>query len=189
MKIYFYSNQFLNNKDARDIITHFKKIGVEVSSNLDSTKATGTEGMSLDKVDALVFQGEKLDTKASYLIALVLAQNKEVLCLLPHGAKPDSSLQDLGTDSKLAKKIHIELYDQENLKEKVLAFLKIIDSGDIRNLFSIKYTLRLSGKIADYLNWKADRQNIKKADWLRDQIQQIMQEDEQYSEFIKNKFQ
>src|SRR3989339_2183099 len=101
MKIYFYSNQYLNNRDARDIITHFKKNGVEVSSNLESTKATGTEGMSLDKVDAFVFQGESLDTKASYLIALVLAQNKEVLCLLPQGAKLDPSLKDLEADSKL----------------------------------------------------------------------------------------
>lgn len=185
MKIYFYSNQYLNNQNAKDIVLYLKKAGAEVLSNL---QPSGSGNPSLDKVDAFVFQGDKLDTKASYLIALVLAQNKEVLCLLPQGAKLDASLKDLEADSKLAQKIHIELYDELNLKEKVLAFLQIIDNDSIRNLFNIKYTLRISGKIADYLNWKADNKNVKKADWIRDQIQEIMQDDLAYQEFLKKKF-
>lgn len=185
MKIYFYSNQYLNNQNAKDIVLYLKKAGAEVLSNL---QPAGSGNPSLDKVDAFVFQGEKLDTKASYLIALVLAQNKEVLCLLPQGAKLDPSLKDLEADSKLAQKIHIELYEEFNLKEKVLAFLQIIDNDSIRNLFNIKYTLRISGKIADYLNWKADNKNVKKADWIRDQIQEIMQDDVAYQEFLKKKF-
>ena len=188
MKIYFYSNQYLNNQDAKETMLYFKKAGADVLNNLSPSGEGSVDRGSLDRVDAFVFQGEKLDTKASYLIALVLAQNKEVLCLLPRGAKLDSSLKDLETDSKLAKKIHIELYEKTSLKEKVLDFLKVIDNGSIRNLFNIKYTLRISGKIADYLNWKADKQNIKKADWIRDQIQRIVQEDEEYQEFLKNKF-
>lgn len=188
MKIYFYSNQYLNNQKAKDIVLYLKKAGVEVLSNLGSSASGGLDGRFLDKVDAFVFQGESLDTKASYLIALVLAQNKEVLCLLPQGAKLDPSLKDLESDSKLAQKIHIELYNEANLKEKVLTFLKIIDNGSIRNLFNIKYTLRISGKIADYLNWKADNKNVNKADWIRDQIQQIMQDDIAYQEFLKKKF-
>jgi len=188
MKIYFYSNQYLNNSDAKNIMLYFKKAGADVLNNLSQSGEGNINGGSLDKVDAFVFQGEKLDTKASYLIALVLAQNKEVLCLLPRGAKPDASLKDLEADSKLAKKIHIELYEKEDLKDKVLSFLKIIDNGSIRNLFNIKYTLRISGKIADYLNWKADKENVRKADWIRDQIQNIVQEDEEYQEFLKNKF-
>lgn len=188
MKIYFYSNQYLNNPDAKDIMLYFKRAGADVSNNLSPSGEGSVAGGSLDRVDAFVFQGEKLDTKASYLIALVLAQNKEVLCLLPRGAKLDASLKDLEADSKLAKKIHIELYDKVNLKEKVLSFLKIIDNGTIRNLFNIKYTLRISGKIADYLNWKSDKENIKKADWIRDQIQRVVQEDEEYQKFLKKKF-
>lgn len=188
MKIYFYSNQYLNNQDAKDIVIYFKKAGIDVTSNLSSTGEGNLDGGSLDKVDAFVFQGDKLDTKASYLMALVLAQNKEVLCLLPQGTKLDASLKDLEADSKLAKKIHIELYKEDNLKQKVLDFLRIIDNDSIRNLFNIKYTLRISSKIADYLNWKADQENIKKADWIRDQIQNIMQDDDAYQEFSKNKF-
>ncbi len=188
MKIYFYTNQYLNNKDAKDVILYLKKAGADVMSNLNPKNGGSVDGGSLDKVDAFVFQGDKLDTKASYLIALVLAQNKEVLCLLPRGSKMDTSLKDLESDSKLAQKIHIELYDETSLKEKVLSFLKIIDNDSIRNLFNIKYTLRISGKISDYLNWKADKKNIKKADWIRDNIQQFMEEDETYQEFLKNKF-
>lgn len=188
MKIYFYSNQYLNNQDAKDIMVYLKKAGADIVSNLSPTGERSAGDRSLDKVDAFVFQGDRLDTKASYLIALVLAQNKEVLCLFPQGAKLDTSLKDLEADSKLAKKIHIELYKEDSLKEKILDFLKIIDNDSIRNLFNIKYTLRISGKIADYLNWKADQENIKKADWIRDQIQQTIKEDEVYQEFLKNKF-
>jgi len=188
MKIYFYSNQYLNNQDAKDINLYLKKAGVDVISNLSASGNGGTEEGSLDKVDAFIFQGDKLDTKASYLIALVLAQRKEVLCLLPQGAKLDASLKDLEADSKLAKKIHIEIYNKNILKEKVLDFLKIIDNDSIRSLFNIKYTLRISSKIADYLNWKSKQKNIKKADWIRNEIQQLMEDDKKYQEFLKNKF-
>jgi hypothetical protein len=188
MKIYFYTNKYLDNQDAKDVSIYLKKAGVDVIGNLNPSSDNSAEGGSLDKVDAFVFQGDRLDTKASYLLALVLAQNKEVLCLLPRGAKLDPSLKGLESDSKLAKKIHIELYNKTNLKEKTLSFLKLIDNGSLRDLFNIKYTLRISGKISEYLNWRAKKDNVKKADWIRDKIQNIMQEDEEYQDFFKNKF-
>lgn len=187
MKIYFYTNNYTEDNDAKVIKTYLKKSGVEVFSNTDNFSGD-LEKPPLEKVEAFIFQGKKLDTRASYLTALVLAQNKEVLCLLPEGTKSEESLDDLRADSKLAKKINIEFYDDGNLKDKLLNFLKAIDNNSIRNLFNIKYTLRISSKIAEYLNWKAKDKGAKKADWLRDQIQNIMDEDQEYQKFIKDKF-
>lgn len=187
MKVYFYTNNNVEDSDAKIVKEYLKKSGVEVFSNIDNFSGD-LEKPPLEKVEAFIFQGKKLDTKASYLIALVLAQNKEVLCLLPEGSKSEESLDDLKADSKLAKKISIEFYESDNLKAKILNFLKVIDNDSIRNLFNIKYTLRISSKIAEYLNWKTKDKGTKKADWLRDKIQNIMDEDDQYQDFLKDKF-
>ncbi|MBU1202962.1 hypothetical protein KKH39_02900 [Patescibacteria group bacterium] len=183
MKIYFYTNQELNNTDAKEIINHLRRADIEVISSLSSSSDT-----QLERVDAFVFQGQKFDTKAGYLTALALAQSKEVLCLLPSGSKIDSSLASLRDNRNLAKHLLVEFYTDSDLSDKLEKFLTKLDKKTIRDLFNIKYTLRVSGKINDYLNWKAREKSVKKADWIRDNIQDLMKNDEKYQDFLKNKF-
>ncbi len=190
MRLYFYTNEFINNQEAKEIVSHLKRAEVSLFSNLSlKAEAKGfSQDQPLDKMDALIFQGKKLDPKISYLVALVLSQSKPVLCLIPEGTKLDEAWHILQSDSSLSAKLHLEFYNQDNLEDKVFGFLRSLDSGSIKDLFNIKYTLRVSGKLADYLNWKAKKLNTKKADWLRDQIQAMMAQDADYQKFLKNKF-
>lgn len=183
MRIYFYTNQETNNPEAKEIVSYLRRAEIEVISSL-----TVLSDKPLERVDVFVFQGEKLDAKASYLIALALAQNKKVLCLLPMPSKPDESLQMLIQNKNLAKNLSVESYASDNLREKLAKFLSSINKSTVRDLFDIKYTLRVSSRINDYLNWKARQEKIKKADWIRDKIQNIITDDEAYQDFLKNKF-
>jgi predicted DNA-binding protein len=88
----------------------------------------------------------------------------------------------------MSEKINIEFYDSKNLKEKVYNFLKKIDASATKELFNIKYTLRVSQKISQYLNFKSRESSTPKADWLRDQIAKMMEQDSKYKDFEDSKF-
>lgn len=182
MRVYFYTNQETNNKIAKEIISHLRRAEIQVISSLTAAET------SLDQFDAFVFQGENFDTKAGYLVALALAQNKRVLCLLPEGSKLDNSLETLKGNKNLAKHLFVEFYQDNNLSEKLSDFLQKLDKEVVRDLFNIKYTLRVSNKINEYLNWKAKKLAVKKADWIRERIQDIIKDDSDYQEFLQNKF-
>jgi len=190
MRLYFYTNEFINNQAAKQIVEYLKRAEINLFSNLSlKSEAKGfSQDQPLDKMDAMIFQGKKLDAKSSYLVALVLAQGKEVLCLIPQGTKLDDAWQILKSDSSVSAKLHLEFYNQSDLQGKVLDFLRSLDSASIKDLFNIKYTLRISNKLADYLNWKAKKLGAKKADWLREQIEIMMADDADYQKFLKNKF-
>lgn len=187
MKIYFYSPQ--SSSETQAVIACLKQAGVSVLSNLlpvPKVSKKTQEGMG--KVDGLLVLVKTLDTQAAYLLALVLSQNRPVLCLLPKGGKIDSTLVNLTSQANFAKKLQINFHQSSDLKQQVIAWLQTLDQGNLRNLFNIKYTLRLSGKISDYLNWKASKINLSGADWLRQIIQESMDSDADYQAVLKNKY-
>ncbi len=187
MKIYFYSPQA--SSEASLVSNYLKQAGVSLLSNLAPVlKKNKDNSEGALKVDALLILAKNLDTQAAYLLALVLAQNRPVLCLLPKGSKLDSTLENLNQQANFAKKLQISFYQDSDLKQQVIAWLQTLDQGKLRNLFNIKYTLRLSGKISDYLNWKASDANMSGADWLRQLIQDNMDNDTAYQTVLKNKY-
>ncbi|MFA5127362.1 MAG: hypothetical protein WC465_05210 [Patescibacteria group bacterium] len=187
MKLYFYSPQ--NNADSQLAMSALKQAGVSLSSNLLPARnlPKGKEE-SLTKVDGLLVLAKNFDPQAAYLIALTLSQNRPVLCLLPKGQAPDKTLQSLQAQPNFAKKLRIDFYEPAQIKAPVIVWLQSLDQDSLRNLFNIKYTLRLSAKISDYLNWKAKQTSMTGADWLRQQIQDAMDKDSDYQQVLKNKF-
>ena len=190
MRIYFYSSNTEQDSDSKQIIALLKKSGVKVighfSSNLP-VQAVNSE-RSLSKVDALVVHGKKMDAKSGYWTALALSQNKDVLCLLPQGSKIDEALNSLQGNDGMARKLHVIFYQINNLPEKILDFLRLLDQDSLRDLFNIKYTLRVSRKINDYLNWKAGQLGVRKADWLRSKVQDIIKDDKEYQKYLEGKY-
>lgn len=187
MKIYFYTNQEVDNQAAKEIFFCLKRAGIEIITNNSKNKNIDNDFI-LPKVEAMIFQGKTLDAKSSYLLAFSLAQNKKVLCLLPEGASVDSNWANLQSMETMSDKISLEFYDNKNIKEKVYGFLKKLDASSAKELFNIKYTLRISQKISQYLNFKARESSTPKADWLRDQLVKMMEEDKNYNDFEDNKF-
>ena len=182
MIVYFYNDKTLDESVVRQATKILKQAGVDILGHTSH----GSE-QSMDKVDALVFLGASLDARASYLVASCLAQGKEVLCLVPKGKKIDDTLGSLQADEILGKKLHLEVF-ADDLSQPIVGFLKLLDKDSVRDLFNIKYTLRVSRRIADYLNWKSEKVSMKKADWLRAQIQQIIDNDQDFKDYKAKKF-
>lgn len=187
MNIYFY----IVNPDqtSKDIGHYLKKVGMVVSSNFDNPyqQKNNLQFQSLDKIDLLLVYGQKIDQQGSYLLAATLSQGKKVLCLLPQETKIDESLKNLQSDKILAKKLKI-LFFEKDWKSALAEYFQGIDQSEVKELFNIKYTLRVSRKISDYLNWKNKNIGANKADWIRERIQEIMDSDQKYQEYLKNRF-
>lgn len=183
MRVYFYTNQEIKENETKEIVNYLRRADIEVISSL-----TNISDQPLAKVDAFIFRGKKLDTKANYLLALALAQNKQSLCLLPKEAVIDEALEILRNNKSLSKSLHIELCSESEIKDKLSVFLSKLDKETVRDLFDIKYTLRVSSRINDYLNWKSKQENIKKADWIRNKIQAFIKDDQKYQDFLQDKF-
>ena len=186
MKIYFYSNQ-RDSAETKAINSYLKKLGLEILGD-ESSQAAGSGENTLHKIDALVVEAKKLDAQAGYLIALSLSLGKDVLCLLPQGKEADEALLTLQKDKTLVKKLHLAYYQSTDLANVLSDFLESLDNADLNELFNIKYTLRVSRRINDYLNWKTGQVARPKADWLRDQIKGILDSDQGYQNYLKGKY-
>lgn len=184
MEVYFYSNKNLDSHLSKDLISYLGKLHIAVNSNLLPSEDSSN---SLEKSDVVILHDEKIDSKFSYLIASALAYNKKILCIFPKGAKLQTDFEDLVNTHDLSKKVDMQFYEND-LVYQVAQFLKLLDAVDTKETFNIKFTLRISKKLADYMNWKSAHRNIKKADWLRHKIEQMMKNDEEYNDFLKNRF-
>lgn len=189
MHIYFYSNASDQDQNSQQILQYLRRVGATVSSET-ATKKLATEAgtLSMDKVDALVIYAQRLDAQAGYWLAWAVSKNKDVLCLLPEGSKLDTALEHLLTDQVASKKLHLERYQAKDVLEKVANFLETFGQENLAELYNIKYTLRLSRKINEYLDWKSVVTKIDKATWLRQNIQGLMEADKDWQGYLSTKF-
>jgi predicted DNA-binding protein len=189
MHIYFYSNASDNDQNSQQILQYLRRVGTTVISETSTKKiATEAGALPMDKVDALLIYGQKLDAQAGYWLAWAVSKNKDVLCLLPEGSKIDAALEHLMTDSVASKKLHLERYQTKDVLEKVANFLETFGQENLSELYNIKYTLRLSRKINEYLDWKSANTQIDKATWLRENIQNLMDSDKDWQSYLSTKF-
>ena len=181
MMIYFYSNG--EQAESKNILHYFKKAKIEVLNNANKTKSAE----SLVDIEALVIFGD-LDDQASYFMALALSQNKPVL-FLPSKVKYNvSQLKNWLSSPNFKEKITVKLWQVKTGFGDLANFLQTLDKDSGRDMIHLKYTLRISPKISDYLIWKSKDANKKKADMIREIILQMMAEDKAYQKFLQEKF-
>ncbi|PWB39080.1 MAG: hypothetical protein C3F02_00465 [Parcubacteria group bacterium] len=187
MKIFFY-----NTKDcvleARNAEKYLRNLGATVWNQSVTVNGDAKADNVLGQVEAVIVLGKKLDAQAGYMIALGLSQNKPVLYLLPEGSELDPAIKNLGPDKNVSGRLTISHFLVTDLEQKLADFLEKLDTSGLAEYFNIKYTLRVSRKLSDYLNWKAEHSQTKKADWIRDFIKELMEADAEYQKYLKNKF-
>lgn len=179
MMIYFHSNN-PDSKDAKQVIEYLKKLGIDLAMAKNQLA-------SLAEVDALLVQGDALDTNANYFIALAIAENKPVLCLLSKKIN-DQTVVALETNKNFQNKVKLVFYKEEDLTDNIITFLRELDAQAGQEVANIKYTLRINQKISNYLNWKIGNAKRKKANWLRDKLQLMMEQDQGYQKYLQDKF-
>ena len=78
----------------------------------------------------------------------------------------------------------LEHYTENGLNELLVNFIQTIERGG-RELPKIKFTLRITSRIERYLHWKTHNTKLTKADFLREMIEEMIENDTDYQRYVK----
>ncbi|MFA6322804.1 MAG: hypothetical protein WCX71_05040 [Candidatus Buchananbacteria bacterium] len=199
MRLYFAANNQAEEKFQKrfsDIIAILSEAGVLVMSNLVDKNLSGFSNQDLEKfdqagevllekMDGLIVEGSYALPETGYLFAFALTHKIPILYLTERGRGIDKNLQHLQKDKTTGGLIDLQNYSDKTLSNLVLSFLQKIEGGQGGELPNIKFTLRITPRIERYLYFKTHNTKIAKADFLREKIEQMIDQDEQYQKFIK----
>lgn len=198
MKVYFYGNIHSTSHMQRrfaSIISIFENNGIQVLSNIKTGKVSLPElekltqaGESLmEKIYALIIEGTNQSFETAHLIALALTHKRPVLYLIEEGRYIDKNLSKLENDPKTRHYFKVEFYTHENINAILKNFIEGVEKSGkvIQEKPMIKFTLRVTPTLEKYLYWKTHNTNISKADFLREEIQKMMEQDEEFRKFLE----
>lgn len=200
MKIYFYGNIHSTPQLQRrfaSIISILENNNIEIFSNI-KTQQTATQAMEklgdtgetlMEKINALIIEGTNQSFESTHLIALALAHKKPILYLVEKDRYIDKNLLKLKDEPKAKKLFSQEFYLDTNLNQMLLRFIERTQKEKFfpPDTPSIKFTLRITSSIEKYLKWKTHNTNKSKADFLREEIEELMEKDEEYKKFMEEK--
>lgn len=194
MKIYFYGPDTAKGgvRESYEVIIRvLKRADVWLSSNLERQQVNlppedlqAAEALGqplLEQMDALIIEGTDSDQQAGYLVALAITLRKPMLFLYQRGSVPQL-FQHL-TSRDLPKWIRVVAYTSANLEIHLSHFLGGVTGAPVREVPRIKFTLRITPSIERFLTFKTQNTKLRKADWLRAQIEKFMDEDETWKKF------
>lgn len=199
MRVYFTADNQAEEKLQRrfsQIIEVLSSAGVLVMSNLADKNITGLSAHDMERIqesgeallermDALIIEGTKPLAESAYLIAVALAHKKPILYLSEKGKPINKNLLHLKKDKNTGQFLFLESYANDSVEKVLVEFLQSVEKGSGREAPNIKFTLRITPRIERYLHWKTHNTKISKADFLREMIERLIDEDEGYLKFIK----
>lgn len=196
MRIYF-----SGNIEAKELKSRYQKIidiltnaGNPVMTNIETEKSarfseTDVEKFResgqtlLEQMDALIIEATERSPENGYLVALALTHKKPTLFLYEKGREIDKNLLQLQRDKNAMQLLQIQNYTEERLKKYLLDFLSFAEKKGGKEIPKIKFTLRITPRIERYLHWKTHNTKKSKADFLREQIEKMMEEDEEFKRY------
>lgn len=162
------------------ILELLQKTDLDLTSNLlnnsdkeepESLLHTMGVGM-LGNFSAIILEVTEIEQQTSYLLAQAVLQKKPTLCLYQKNKIPRQLVVFL-KQKHIPKCIQIKSYSKDSVSKTIFDFLKNIDS-EISEIEvpSIRFTLRLTPSLDEYLTQAADKAQVSKADYLRDLLAQ-----------------
>lgn len=138
----------------------------------------------LNYVDAMIVEGSEPDSEVGYLLAFAIAQKKPALLLLRKGTALHNPLATFG--QRLPTHLSVCYYNDEGLEKRIISFLQSVGDIEYQEVPSIKFTLRITRPIEQYLSWKTRNSNVTKADFLRKVIlDDVIAKDELFQSYQK----
>lgn len=198
MHIYFYgppSKQRDLHQAYGLIKTALAETDVYVSTNTESEEIqVSAEVMAdsrahdvplLEQMDAFIIEGTTSDPEIGFLLAHAIALKKPALYLYRRGTVPQ-------VFSRLSRRelpgyIKVIAYEDDKIISSVLNFLKSTEGMVIREVPRIKFTLRVTASIEEYLHFKTHNTKLSKADYLRERIEDLMDQDEDWQEYQRKR--
>ncbi|MFA6421846.1 MAG: hypothetical protein WCV92_00345 [Candidatus Buchananbacteria bacterium] len=198
MKIYFSvaQNTEKNTDLAEQVVRILNQAGILVLSNYkqedifefaeqDLERVENSGESILKKIDAIIIDSNSSTEESGYLIALALTHKKPILYLAEKGNVLDRHLSGLLKNKDVAKILKVAFYYDQNLEKVILKFITEIETGYGIENPNIKFTLRITSRIERYLYWKTHNTKTSKADYLRDILEKMIAEDEEYKKYLK----
>ena len=201
MRVYFAAdNQAEERLQKRfsKIIDILSNAGILVMSNLINENISGFSAADLEKIsqsgevllermDGLIIEGTNPLAESGYLVALALAHRKPILYFVEKGKAINKNLLHLRKDKNTAKILSLQNYGESGLEKIILDFLGIVEKGEGKETPTIKFTLRITPRIERFLHWKTHNTKVSKADFLRELIERLIDQDEDYQRFVGKK--
>lgn len=199
MKIYYFASQ-VQKESTRGLQLRLKRLleqsGIVVMSNLNLTGEAVTSVMEraeelgqsvLDQMDALVIEGSGSDPEIGYLLAYAISAKKPTLYLTEKGSQAKNPLRFL-SDKKPPSNITVKSYTAKTLDNTLQGLLPGLDDREFTEPPTIKFTLRITPLIEQYLHWKTHNTKLTKADFLRQLIiDEVIKKDEEYQKYRRKK--
>lgn len=139
----------------------------------------------LEHMDAFIIEGTSSDPEIGFLLAHAIALKKPALYLYRRGTVPQ--IFSRLSQRELPAYVKVQAYDNDKLGPSLLAFLKSIEGVVIREVPRIKFTLRVTNSIEEYLHFKTHNTKLSKADYLRERIEKQMEQDQDWQEYQKKR--
>lgn len=167
----------LKDSDAA-VLSNIPELSINPLSSAEINQAEKEGKVLLDKMDAFIIDGSSGDSEIGYIVAYALFRKKHVLYLLPSGKDLDPALDHLSSRKEISPFFHLRHWTPQVLINHARDFIKLLslEAGE-SEVPSIKFTLRITPKIDQYLTFRAKRSNAKKADFLRDLIEDEIKKD------------
>ena len=173
MRIYLSETENLQTEKGETLPKILQRLGAHVVGKEDEA--------DFDKVDAVIVNGQDENSQQAYVIALALAKQKSVLYLLAKGQAISTRVESLRADKKLKDYFSFSYFSKKKLAGLIENFVRKSEQGNLVEVPSIKFTLRITPSIERYLQWKSKELGLSKADFLRNVIENdVMGKDKNY---------
>ena len=124
--------------------------------------------------ETLIVELSAPSTELGFLIAEALTQRKPVLALFPKTSKIE--LEGFFND-KHSRFLQIKRYTDTTLAQDVDEFVSFATQK-----VDTKFILIITPEIDSYLRWKAKEEGVRKAEVVRNAVEEYMEKDKAYSE-------
>ncbi|MBI2984638.1 MAG: hypothetical protein HYY50_03370 [Candidatus Kerfeldbacteria bacterium] len=191
MHLYFYAPP-TNRRDLEESYSAIKTVlnqtdlwvstntedqGIQVSAEvLAETRQSGVP--LLERMDAFVIEGTTSDPEVGFLLAHAIALKKPTLYLYRRGTVPQ--VFNHLSQKELPATIKTVAYQPSAVSRVVSDFLQSITGLKIRQIPRHKFTLRITDAMEEYLHFRTHNTKKTKADFLREEIERLMEQDEDW---------
>lgn len=150
----------------------------------EKKKVKESGGMTLlNQIDSFILEVGTPDPEIGYVLANAIVYKKPTLVLYRKNREPRELLQNFQRRD-VEKFMRFQSYGEKSIDRVIFDYLSWIDHTIEIERPNIKYTLRITSRISQYLAWKAKELRMQKVDFLRTLLEEQMNEDKSYEMYL-----
>lgn len=149
----------------------------------EKVKASGGT-MLLNHIESFILEVGTPDSEIGYILAHAIVYKKPILVIYRKNHEPRELLQNFRR-KEVETFMRFQAYTEQTIERVMFDYLSWIDRNIKIERSNIKYTLRITSRISQYLTWKAKELHMQKVDYLRTLLDEQMKEDKSYQMYLE----